>query len=488
MGVAANLIARYIERYRWIAWVGLLVIIWVAFKMIWDGYHDVARCSAGRDRAAFHLRRAKRMARHDLRSVERPPACGRRGDSRQRAAAPMTRAGASPVRCLSRRAAVRELRDPLTRRAARRSAGVALRRAGERHRRRYCRIPMPWRPGGGRRRSFRRSAAIDGLRQAQPGEFTRRAFENGRIDLTEAEGLADLIEAETESQRKAALALAEGGLRNRSTAGRSGCWRCRPRPSGRSTMTRKMRRSIRRCSRDCAHWPQSLREWLERPRVEPLKDGVRVVVAGPPNAGKSSLVNAIAGDERAIVTDVPAPRAIISRCRWRSTASDPADRHRRPARDRDRGRGIGVARADALVDGRRHSHVARRAGRRARASAADRGSRARPICPSAGTPRGRVAVSSVTGEGWRRCSSGSAHWRDTSSGRGRDRAEPPPGRRSSRKPPTHWIKPRLARPGHRCRGPAPRAQRLRPADRPRRDRGRARRVVRALLSRQICFT
>ncbi len=56
-------------------------------------------------------------------------------------------------------------------------------------------------------------ASVDGLRSAQPGEFTRRAFENGRIDLTEAEGLADLIEAETESQRKAALALAEGGLR-----------------------------------------------------------------------------------------------------------------------------------------------------------------------------------------------------------------------------------------------------------------------------------
>jgi YjbE family integral membrane protein len=42
MGIAANLIARYIERYRWIAWVGLLVILWVALKMIWDGYHDVA--------------------------------------------------------------------------------------------------------------------------------------------------------------------------------------------------------------------------------------------------------------------------------------------------------------------------------------------------------------------------------------------------------------------------------------------------------------
>src|SRR3954463_3245089 len=55
--------------------------------------------------------------------------------------------------------------------------------------------------------------SIDGLRPAEPGEFTRRAFENGRIDLTEAEGLADLIEAETETQRKAALAVAEGGLR-----------------------------------------------------------------------------------------------------------------------------------------------------------------------------------------------------------------------------------------------------------------------------------
>jgi YjbE family integral membrane protein len=42
MGVAANLIARYIDRYRWIGWIGLLVILWVAIKMIWDGYHDVA--------------------------------------------------------------------------------------------------------------------------------------------------------------------------------------------------------------------------------------------------------------------------------------------------------------------------------------------------------------------------------------------------------------------------------------------------------------
>jgi tRNA modification GTPase len=56
-------------------------------------------------------------------------------------------------------------------------------------------------------------ASLEGLRLAEPGEFTRRALENGRIDLTEAEGLADLIEAETESQRRAAFALAGGGFR-----------------------------------------------------------------------------------------------------------------------------------------------------------------------------------------------------------------------------------------------------------------------------------
>ena len=77
---------------------------------------------------------------------------------------------------------------------------------------------MPWRPSRGRRRArgARRESKACGRRE--PGEFTRRAFENGRIDLTEAEGLADLIEAETESQRKAALALAEGGLRKQIAA------------------------------------------------------------------------------------------------------------------------------------------------------------------------------------------------------------------------------------------------------------------------------
>jgi tRNA modification GTPase len=148
-------------------------------------------------------------------------------------------------------------------------------------------------------------AGIEGLRLAQPGEFTRRAFENGRIDLTEAEGLADLIEAETESQRRSALVLSEGGLRKQIDE-----WQQRL-----LALSAEAERAIdydeddesvdSALLRECDALAAELRQWLQRPRVERLKDGVRVVVAGPPNAGKSSLINAIAGVERAIVTDVP---------------------------------------------------------------------------------------------------------------------------------------------------------------------------------------
>ena len=148
-------------------------------------------------------------------------------------------------------------------------------------------------------------ASMEGLREAKPGEFTRRAFENGRIDLTEAEGLADLIEAETESQRKAALALAEGGLRKQIDL-----WQERL-----LALSAQTERAIDydeddeavdpSLLRECAALASELGEWLDRPRAERLKDGILVVVAGPPNAGKSSLVNAIAGEDRAIVTDLP---------------------------------------------------------------------------------------------------------------------------------------------------------------------------------------
>jgi tRNA modification GTPase len=147
-------------------------------------------------------------------------------------------------------------------------------------------------------------ASVEGLRPAQSGEFTRRAFENGRIDLTEAEGLADLIEAETESHRKAALSLAEGGLRKQINL-----WQERL-----LGLSARAEREIDydegdevdpALQRDCAALATELEQWLARPRMERLKEGVRVVVAGPPNAGKSSLINAIAGEDRAIVTDIP---------------------------------------------------------------------------------------------------------------------------------------------------------------------------------------
>ncbi len=148
-------------------------------------------------------------------------------------------------------------------------------------------------------------ASVQGLRSARPGEFTRRAFDNGRIDLTEAEGLADLIEAETESQRKAALAQAEGGLRKQVAD-----WReqllamsaVAERAIDYDEEDERIDPSLRRACGDLA---EELHCWLSRPRAERLKDGVRVVIAGPPNAGKSSLLNVISGDERAIVTDLP---------------------------------------------------------------------------------------------------------------------------------------------------------------------------------------
>lgn len=145
----------------------------------------------------------------------------------------------------------------------------------------------------------------EGLREARPGEFTRRALENGRIDLTEAEGLADLLEAGTESQRRAALRMAEGGLR-RLLEG----W------SERVVMlSAEAERAIDYAEEDddvaetgiaasAATLAGELGEWLERPRVEPLKEGVRVVAAGPPNAGKSSLINAIVGIDRSIVSAI----------------------------------------------------------------------------------------------------------------------------------------------------------------------------------------
>jgi tRNA modification GTPase len=156
-------------------------------------------------------------------------------------------------------------------------------------------------------RLARALAAMDGMRAAEPGEFTRRALASGRIDLTEAEGLADLIEAETESQRKTALAMAEGALRRQIEA-----WRERLLDlSARAEAAIDYVGDEDETATDlgplvdgAAAVAGEIEAALALPRVEPLKEGVRVVVAGPPNAGKSSLLNALCDQERAIVTDI----------------------------------------------------------------------------------------------------------------------------------------------------------------------------------------
>ncbi|QPL40212.1 tRNA uridine-5-carboxymethylaminomethyl(34) synthesis GTPase MnmE [Erythrobacter sp. A30-3] len=146
-------------------------------------------------------------------------------------------------------------------------------------------------------------SSIDGLREAEPGEFTRRAFSNGRIDLAEAEGLADLLSAETELQRRGAL-LAAGGNLSRQIEG----WRDRV-----LGLAASIEAVIDFADEDDVSLPASfsreldeligeIRATSQRPATERLRDGIRVVLAGPPNAGKSSLFNALLSDDAAIVT------------------------------------------------------------------------------------------------------------------------------------------------------------------------------------------
>jgi tRNA modification GTPase len=122
-----------------------------------------------------------------------------------------------------------------------------------------------------------------------------------------AEGLADLLESETESRRRAALLMAEGGLRKQ-----IGNWSQRLVDlSARAEAAIDYVGDEEETGTDEVALGQEVRaladelqDWLARPRSEPLREGVRVVVAGPPNAGKSSLVNALAQADKAIVTDI----------------------------------------------------------------------------------------------------------------------------------------------------------------------------------------
>lgn len=147
-----------------------------------------------------------------------------------------------------------------------------------------------------------------GARQALPGEFTRRALLNGRIDLLQAEAIADLVDARTRAMQKQALVQLDGGLSRRLNALRGDIIALEvllaydidfPEEDDGPIAPVRIQNALEQLI-------EQLKGLLATaPRAALVRDGALVVIAGPPNAGKSSLFNALLGEARALVTEIP---------------------------------------------------------------------------------------------------------------------------------------------------------------------------------------
>ncbi len=150
--------------------------------------------------------------------------------------------------------------------------------------------------------------AAQGLRLAEPGEFTRRAFENGKLDLAQAEGVADLIEAETEAQRRQALDQLGGALGQAQTRWREGLIEALamfeaavdfPDEEVPADVAARARPVLRALIAELELAVADVK------RGERVREGFRIALVGAPNAGKSTILNALARREAAIVTATP---------------------------------------------------------------------------------------------------------------------------------------------------------------------------------------
>ena len=154
---------------------------------------------------------------------------------------------------------------------------------------------------------LQRLEVFPGSRLAQPGEFTRRALENERLDLSQVEGLSDLIEAETETQRRQALQLMRGGLTEQVEGWRADLIRAAALIEAtidfadEEVPTDVMPEVLELSAGVCA---ELTKEIAGTEVAERVRDGFEVAILGPPNIGKSTLLNALAGRDAAITSEI----------------------------------------------------------------------------------------------------------------------------------------------------------------------------------------